>query len=81
MSKLISIPGVGKQTDKDLIRLGYRTVESLKGQNPEEIYKKDCELKGKKIDKCQLYIYRCAVYFASTKDPDPDKLKWWNWKD
>ena len=26
-------------------------------------------------------VYRCAVYFASTEDPDPEKLKWWNWKD
>jgi hypothetical protein len=24
---------------------------------------------------------RCAVYFAKTKNPDPEKLKWWNWKD
>lgn len=30
---------------------------------------------------CVLYVYRCAVYFAQTPDPDPEKCKWWNWKD
>ena len=24
---------------------------------------------------------RCAVYFAQTPNPDPVKLKWWNWQD
>jgi len=27
-----------------------------------------------------LYVFRCAVYFAENKNPDPEKLKWWNWK-
>lgn len=81
MPDLKLIPGVGKQTEKDLIELGYTTLESLIGQNPEEIYRKECEIKGKKIDRCQLYAYCCAVYFASTNNPDPEKLQWWKWKD
>ena len=28
-----------------------------------------------------LYVYRCAVYFAETPIPEPEKCKWWNWKD
>ena len=28
-----------------------------------------------------LYMYRMAVYYASSKNPDPKKLKWWIWKD
>jgi hypothetical protein len=28
-----------------------------------------------------LYVLRCAVYYASTDDPNPERLKWWNWKD
>lgn len=80
-TELRKIPGVGKETEKDLIRLGYTTIESLKGQNPEEIYQRDCTMQGCKIDRCQLYVYRCAVYFAETPNPDPEKCKWWNWKD
>ena len=80
-TELRKIPGVGIETEKDLIRLGYTTIESLKGQNPEEIYQRDCIMQGCKIDRCQLYVYRCAVYFAETPTPDPEKCKWWNWKD
>ena len=36
---------------------------------------------GTTIDRCMLYVFRCAVYFASTTKHDPEKLKWWNWKD
>jgi hypothetical protein len=30
-------------------------------------------------DKCLLYEFRCAVYFAEG-GRDQEKLKWWNWK-
>lgn len=81
MSELRKIPGVGKETEKDLIRLGYPTIASLKDADPEEIYRRDCMEQGVAIDRCQLYVYRCAVYYASTPHPDPEKLKWWAWKD
>ena len=75
------IPGVGVKTEEDLIELGYTSVESLKGQNPESMYERHCALKGFRVDRCQLYVFRCAVYFAKNKTHDPEKLKWWNWKD
>lgn len=81
MSELRKIPGVGKNIEQDLIRLGYSTIESLKNADPEEIYKRDCIMQGVKVDKCMLYVYRCAVYFASTEYPEPKKLKWWYWKE
>ncbi|NIV18422.1 MAG: pathogenicity locus, partial [Woeseiaceae bacterium] len=28
-----------------------------------------------------LYVFRCAVYYASEEDHDPELLKWWNWTD
>ena len=81
MGELRKIPGVGKKTEEDLIMLGYETIESLKNTDPEELYNKECLLKGCKIDRCQLYVYRCAVYYASNEKHDPELLKWWNWKD
>ena len=27
-----------------------------------------------------LYVFRCAVYFAS-KQHNPELLKWWHWKE
>jgi hypothetical protein len=28
-----------------------------------------------------LYVFRCAVYYASNSVHDQERLKWWNWKD
>jgi hypothetical protein len=28
-----------------------------------------------------LYVFRCAVYFATEEFHDPELLKWWTWKD
>ena len=81
MGELRRIPGVGKEIEKDLQMLGFETVESLKNANPEEMYERECQMKGCHIDRCQLYVYRCAVYYASTDHHEPEKLKWWNWKD
>jgi hypothetical protein len=75
------IPGVGKSIALDLLELGYRSVKDLKNENPEKMYRKFCKIKGQHIDKCLLYVFRCAVYFASNKVHDPQLLKWWNWKD
>ena len=72
MGELRKIPGVGKQTEQDLIRLGYPTIASLEGAIPEEMYERDCGERGVAIDRCQLYVYRCAVYFASTPNPEPE---------
>ena len=81
MGELQKIPGVGKQTEQDLIMLGYTTIASLKNADPQALYERECALRGQKIDRCQLYVYRCAVYYASHDRYDPEKLKWWNWKD
>lgn len=80
-SELRRIPGVGPKTEEDLFALGFTTIASLKGQDPEKIYMRDCQRRGYQIDRCQLYVYRCAVYFADNKEHDAEKLKWWYWKD
>jgi hypothetical protein len=28
-----------------------------------------------------LYTFRCAVYFVSNQQHEPELLKWWNWTD
>ncbi len=44
MSNLRKIPGIGIEMEKDLIKLGYDTVNSLIGANPDEMYDRICEL-------------------------------------
>ena len=75
------IPGVGKSISQDFIDLGYRKVSELKDENPEIMYQNLITLKGKHIDRCVLYVFRCAVYFVSHDIYEKELLKWWNWKD
>ena len=80
-SDLQTIPGVGPSIAQDLLDVGFRRVSDLRRKNPEAIYEAVCALRGQPQDRCLLYVFRCAVYYASTRQRDPEKLKWWNWKD
>lgn len=72
---------MGKSIAEDLWQLGLRSVPELRGRSPEKLYARLCSQRGVLIDRCMLYVLRCAVYFASTKKPKPELLRWWNWKD
>lgn len=77
--ELQQIPGVGPSIAQDLWNLGIRSIQGLTSANPEALYEQLCALQGP-TDRCMLYVFRCAVYYASTKDPDLELLKWWHWK-
>lgn len=79
--ELRNIPGVGKNMELHLKSLGINCVEDLKGKDPEELYERECKMKGTEIDRCVLYVYRLAVYYAENENWDENKLKWWYWKD
>ncbi|NPV92986.1 MAG: pathogenicity locus [Firmicutes bacterium] len=81
LKDLRRIPGVGKSIADDLWRMGFRSVEELKQQDPEEMYLRFCHMEQALVDRCLLYVFRGAVYFASNEEHDPELLKWWNWKD
>ncbi|MFH1213787.1 MAG: helix-hairpin-helix domain-containing protein [Candidatus Neomarinimicrobiota bacterium] len=81
LKSLQEIPGVGPCIANDLYQVGIRTVGDLKGNDPEELYARICRKQGCIVDRCLLYVMRCAVYYATETDYDPDLLKWWNWKD
>ena len=78
---LRTIPNIGKKSKQALMNIGISCVEDLKGQDPENLYLKDCEYKGFKEDKCELYLFRMAIYYAEHTSWDEEKLKWWYWKD
>lgn len=81
LADLRRIPGVGKSIAGDLLEMGYRSVEELRGEDPQKMYEQHCGLKGMHVDRCVLYVFRCAVYYAESDYPEPEKLKWWNWSD
>lgn len=78
---LQTIPGVGPSIAADLRELGIRRVADLRGRDPERLYARSNAIRGVRQDPCLLYVFRCAVYFASTQRPKPALLKWWAWKD
>ncbi|MEP0823157.1 MAG: pathogenicity locus [Ignavibacterium sp.] len=81
LKELQTIPSAGPSIARDLWELGIRTVADLKGKDPQRLYDHRCSQVGKLIDRCLLYTFRCAVYYASRQRHDPKLLKWWNWKD
>src|SRR5262245_37099067 len=75
------IPGIGPSLARDLVDLGILRVDDLRGRNAEQLYDNLCSLRGAHQDRCVLYTFRCAVYFATQPNPRPQLLKWWNWQD
>ena len=80
-SDLQRIPGVGPSIAKDLRDLGVHHVEDLRNADPQGLFEQLRALRGGYMDRCVLYVFRCAVYFASNDEHDPELLKWWSWKD
>ncbi len=78
---LTEIPGVGKSIAQDLNDIGIFRVQDLKEKDPERLYDDICNKQGMVVDRCLLYVMRCAVYYASESKYDKELLKWWNWKD
>jgi len=78
--ELQTIPGVGPSIAADLRELGIERVSDLVGKDPEAMYDTLCRKEGQHIDRCVLYVFRCAIYYASNEEHDQKLLLWWNWK-
>jgi len=81
MNNLEQIPGVGKKIAQTMLNIDINSIDDLKGKSPEELYQKLCDFKASPVDRCVLYVFRLAVYYAENTSHDPELLKWWNWKD
>lgn len=78
---LRQIPGVGVSIANDLINIGITKISDLKNKDPEWLYHQSNKYAGVVQDRCLLYVFRCAVYYATETKHDKEKLKWWSWKD
>ena len=78
---LESIPGIGPSLASDLRLIGIDRPSCLKGEDPEKLYRKLEKVTGTHQDRCVLYTFRCAVYYANAKTHNSELLKWWNWSD
>ena len=82
IKELKQIPGVGVSIANDLYDIGIKSIAQLKGKDPEKLFNQSNEYAGVIQDRCLLYVFRGAVYYAETPKElqEPEKLKWWNWK-
>ncbi len=82
LKELRQIPGVGKSIAMDLVNIGIRSVAELRGRRPEDLFDESNKFAGTVQDRCLLYVFRLAVYWAETAPEQrrPELLKWWNWK-
>ena len=83
IKELTIIPGVGKSIANDLVNIGINGIADLEGKDPLKLYDESNKFAGCIQDRCLLYVFKCAVYFAETPKhkQEEEKLKWWNWKD
>ena len=83
IKELMAIPGIGKSLATDLWNIGITSVVDLKGKDPEVLFALSNDYAGVVQDRCVLYAFRCAVYFAQTPPEyrEKEKLNWWFWKD
>ena len=81
LKELQTLAGVGPKIAQKLYDIDIRSVKDLKGADPQALYEKLCLHLGVNVDRCVLYVFRCAVYQASAPNPEPELLNWWNWND
>lgn len=79
-SPLKRIPGMDIPSVRDLLDLGIRHVEELRGRSPEVLMEEILNLR-EQTPPDRLGFLRMAVYFAETDVPDPHLLQAWKWQD
>lgn len=81
IKELKQIPGIGVSIANDLINIGITKIDDLKNKDPQWLYNQSNKFAGVVQDRCLLYVFRCAVYFATENQHEKEKLLWWNWKE
>jgi hypothetical protein len=65
---------VGPRVAGDLLRLGIRAPEKLKGRDPFRMYDQLCRKDGVRHDPCLLDVFMAITDFANGKPERP----WWH---
>lgn len=69
------IPSIGIEFAKDLVFLGYYSIEALKGKSGANLTDHYEKKKGYRTDPCVEDQFRLVVYFAQNQDYSK---KWWD---
>ncbi len=76
---LADLVSVGPKFIEDFEQLGIRTVSELAREEPDDLYRRLCDITGERQDPCVLDTFSAAV--AQARDPDlpPAQCQWWYW--
>ena len=77
--KLSDLVSVGPAAIKDFQLLGIRTVEQLKGKDPERLYHQLCSITDRNHDICVLDVFRAAIAQAEDALLPAEQKNWWYW--
>ena len=72
-NELRQLPNVGPAVARMLIRLGVERADDLRGQDPERLFQRLCDLDGKRHDPCLLDTFVAVVDHANGAPARP----WW----
>ncbi len=73
-STLETIPNVGPAVARKLRRLDIDDPDDLRGQDPQELFDRLCQIDGRTHDPCLLDTFEAAVSFAN----GGPALPWWH---
>jgi len=75
LKEFMEMPGFGIKSAQQLWEIGIRSIADLKNKDPEIMYLELMGSRGVHVDRCVLYGFREAVYYASHENHDPELLK------
>jgi Pathogenicity locus len=70
---LRALPNIGPAVAKILMRLGIERQDDLRGQIADELYRRLCEMDGRRHDPCLFDTFVAAVDHANGAPARP----WW----
>jgi hypothetical protein len=71
--ELRALPNIGPAIARKLQQLGVERPDDLRGQDPERLFQRLCELDGRRHDPCLLDTFVAAVDHVNGAPPRP----WW----
>jgi len=72
-SALMRIPRMDVAAARSLIDAGVREIFELRGRAPEVLFE-EARAKKPEISEEQIRLFRMAVYYAETENPEPHML-------
>lgn len=80
ISPFARIPGMDLGAARDLLDVGLKEVDELRGRAPEVLFAEVLKLRPE-TPQNHLWAIRLAVYYAETPEPDSNLLSPWAWQD